>query len=164
MLLRILFGSSNVVDDIWYHVCCRSQTHLSLLCFRLCLRKANVFTWGTRCQHWVSSCLTHHHIFLRQGLLLNPELTDLATLASHWAPVNLCLDFHSSKIQGACHHAWIFHMGPRDWVLVLMLLWQALYPRNHLPSQTLSLFITGTKGERKVRRDFYNLCCHLRQV
>lgn len=59
---------------------------------------------GVRCQHCVF--LFHALLyFLRQGLLLNPELTDLANQRT---PVGLRCCFPGSQIKGTCRYAWIF--------------------------------------------------------
>lgn len=76
---------------------------------------------------------------LRQGLWLNPELPDLASLSSLASKIPcLCLLYTAWLLCWVCLHAGI-------WTLVLTLAGQPLYSTSHLPSPQDTILTSGSR-------------------
>lgn len=71
---------------------------------------------------------------LRKGLSLNRELTVWVSLVS-LLPLSLL------ELYAVCpvHQAFTWVLG--SWILALVLLWEVLYPLNHLPSSVMIILI-----------------------
>lgn len=145
ILLRTVFGYSTLVRYIWYHVCCRSQGHLHLTLHLLCS------TYVCTCVHTYGSQMSILGVFLfhappsflRQGVSLNPELTDLARLASQWAPMSLHLYLTSSKMKGTGWYAWIF-----TWILGTEFRSSCFFTKRIISLAQFYVF-THNRGRRK---------------